>query len=289
MDKRVRNMTALGLLAVVALVIAVWGVYYLMGTPFWRNGLEVAVMLDNGAGLKRGDGVQIQGVQVGTVRSVGLTEANEVVAQLRLNDPLRLPADSRAEVSGDVFGAHTVSLILGRSPELLENGDTIRGEASGQLTDLAAGLSDQATVVLEAAERLLAPEAVADLHETAAELPPAMQDLRATFGQLQRAATALRTSTEELQVAETSEALNAAIEELRRSAEAFGGAAASMERSLVTMDSVMTRIDRGTGTLGLLVNDSSLYYTLHETLRELGALATDIRERPERYINLRIF
>ena len=70
---------------------------------------------------------------------------------------------------------------------------------------------------------------------------------------------------------------------------AFGDAAASMERSLTTMDSVMTKIDRGTGTLGLLVNDSSLYYTLHETLREFGALAADIRERPERYINLRIF
>lgn len=289
MDKRVRNITALGLLTVVTVVIAVWGVYYLMGTPFWRNGLEVAVMLDDGAGLKRGDGVQVLGVQVGTVRSVGLTPSNEVVAVLRLNDPMELPTDTRAQVTGDVFGAHTVQLVPGNANALLESGDTIQGDATEELTQLAAGLSDQARQVLESAERVLDPQAVADIHETAAGLPPAVRELRATFSQLQRAASSLRSATEELQLAETNEALNAAIAELQSSATAFGEAASSMERSLDTFDSVMTKIDEGTGTLGLLVNDSTLYYTLQETIREMGALAADIRERPQRYINLRIF
>lgn len=289
MDKRVRNITALGLLTVVTVVIAVWGVYYLMGTPFWRNGLEVAVMLEDGAGLKRGDGVQVLGVQVGTVRSVALTPSNEVVALLRLNDPMELPTDTRAQVTGDVFGAHTVQLVPGNANALLENGDTIQGGATQELTQLAAGLTDQARDVLSAAERVLDPQAVADIHETAAGLPPAVQEMRATFSQLQRAATSLRSATEELQLAETNEALNAAIAQLQSSATAFGEAASSMERSLDTFESVMTKVDEGTGTLGLLVNDSTLYYTLQETIREMGALAADIRERPQRYINLRIF
>jgi phospholipid/cholesterol/gamma-HCH transport system substrate-binding protein len=55
------------------------------------------------------------------------------------------------------------------------------------------------------------------------------------------------------------------------------------------MGSVMTKIDRGQGTLGKLVNDSTLYVELNLMLREMGALATDLRERPSRYINLRIF
>lgn len=289
MDKRVRNITALGLLTVVTVVITVWGVYYLMGTPFWKSGLEVAVLLEDGAGVKRGDGIQIRGVQVGTVRSIGLTESNEVLAVLRLNDPLDLPTDTRAQVTGDVFGAHTVQLIPGDAPTLLEDGDTIRGAATEELTEMAASLSAQAQRILTAAEAALSPEAVADVHATAAELPPTMRELRVTIAELQGAAVQLRRSTEELELAETNAAVNAAVAEIQASARSLGVAASNMERSLDTFDSVLTKIDQGRGTLGLLVNDSTLYYTMQRTMEEMAALAADIRERPGRYINLRIF
>jgi phospholipid/cholesterol/gamma-HCH transport system substrate-binding protein len=62
-----------------------------------------------------------------------------------------------------------------------------------------------------------------------------------------------------------------------------------MERSLNTMERVLLRIERGDGTLGRLVNDPALYDELSLTLREFRLLAADIRERPGRYINLRIF
>jgi hypothetical protein len=38
-----------------------------------------------------------------------------------------------------------------------------------------------------------------------------------------------------------------------------------------------------------MVNDSSLYVEMNETLREIRALATDIRESPDPYIDLRLF
>jgi phospholipid/cholesterol/gamma-HCH transport system substrate-binding protein len=62
-----------------------------------------------------------------------------------------------------------------------------------------------------------------------------------------------------------------------------------MERSLGSFASVLDKIDQGRGTLGRLVNDPSLYVELNQTLREMSQLAADIRERPSRYINLRIF
>lgn len=289
MDKRVRNVTALGLLTIVAVVTLIWGAYYLMGTPFWKNGLEVAVLLDNGAGLKRGDRVQLQGVQVGTVRSVGLTESNDVMAVVRLNDQLTLPVDTRATVTGDVFGAHTVDLFPGASLLRLEKGDTIRGGTTPQLTSLAADLSAQAGRVLTSADSLLSPKVVGDLQQTAAVLPATARELRAAFVELRLAATALKQTGEEFASARTGEAVNNALGEMQHSAQALTAAATSMERSLDTFTSVLAKIDEGQGTLGRLVNDSTLYLEFHQTLREMGALATDIRERPQRYINLRVF
>lgn len=289
MDRRFRNMAALGLLTIISVVTLFWGAYYLMGTPFWQSGMELAVELENGAGLKRGDPVRVQGVQVGTVRSVDLTQDYTVLATVRLTGDYVLPTDTRATVSGDVFGAHVVQLVPGQSRMPLQPGDTVRGLTEPQLTDIAVDIGSQASTILSRADSLLSPEAVRDLHETAAVLPATARELRAAFEQLRFASAALRQTTQDIAQARPADQLNRTMAEFENSAAALADAARGMEASLGTLNSVLAKIDAGSGTLGLLVNDTSLYFRMHETLREMGALATDIRERPQRYINLRVF
>jgi phospholipid/cholesterol/gamma-HCH transport system substrate-binding protein len=52
---------------------------------------------------------------------------------------------------------------------------------------------------------------------------------------------------------------------------------------------IAAAIDRGEGTLGLLVRDTALYARLVQTNAEVQALLEDIRLNPRRYINVRIF
>lgn len=296
MDKRNRNAIALGLLTIIGAFVFFWGLYFLLGTGVFTGGRDVIVALDDGGGLKRGDRVRLQGVEVGSVQSVRLTEANKVVAMLRLRQDVLLPADTRAAVSGDVFGAHSVDLEPGKSLLRLEERDTLYGMRAEALTDLASGLGEQARSVLSiadsvlsAADSLLSPGTVADVRATAAVLPGTATQLRAAFVELRHASASLRRTAEAVEAANAGGALADAATEMRRSAQALTAAANSMERSLDSFGSVMTKIDQGQGTFGRLVNDSSLYFEFHQAVREMGALATDIRERPQRYINLKIF
>ena len=126
MDKTKRNVAALGLLTIVAVVVFFWGLYYLLGSPLVRGGMDVVVSLPNGGGMKRGDRVTLQGVEVGSVKDIELQGSKGVAAMLRLNSSMALPADTRATVTGDVFGAHTIELIPGDAVVKLEKGDTIR-------------------------------------------------------------------------------------------------------------------------------------------------------------------
>jgi phospholipid/cholesterol/gamma-HCH transport system substrate-binding protein len=289
MDKRKRNVATLGLLTVVATVMFVFGMYWLLGTPLLRGGMDVAVILENGGGLKRSDRVQLQGVQVGNVTEVRLSPAGGVYVALRLNEGLALPTDTRAVVRGDVFGAHTVELIPGDAMLRLSTGDTIRGGTSPELSQIASDLSSRVESVLVSADALLSPDAVRDVHATAAVLPGGAHELRAAFEQLRFASAALRRTAERVETADTGERLNNTISEVERSARALTAAAARMEESLGSFASVLGKIDNGNGTLGRLVNDTTMYHEFNHTLREMRALATDVRERPARYINLRIF
>lgn len=290
MHNRKRNLIAVGLLTIVAAAIFFWGLFWMLGTPVFRGGMDVTLLLSDGGGLKRSDRVQVQGVQVGTVRSIELNPRGGVVVDLRLErEDLALPADTRAAISGDVFGAHVVDLIPGNSAISISPGDTLHGISSPQLTQIATDLSSRVESVLMSADRLLSPTAVADVHETAAVLPASAQELRAAFAELRLASIALRRTAENVESAETGTALSSAIADVERSAEALTSAAEALEQSLGSFSSVMAKIDNGDGTLGRLVNDGTMYDEMNNTLREMRALAADIRERPSRYINVRVF
>jgi phospholipid/cholesterol/gamma-HCH transport system substrate-binding protein len=289
MDKRKRNLTAVGLLTIVSTIAFVWGTYWMLGTPILRGGMDLTVALADGGGLKRSDKVQLQGVEIGNVRTVGLRPDGGVIVKLRLNEDIVLPSDTRAVVSGDVFGAHIVELVPGRSMIKLGENDTIRGGSAPELSQLASDLGARVESVLISADSLLSPATVRDVHATAAVLPAGAQDLRAAFAELRLAAAALRRSSENVASAEAGTAITNAVGEVERTARVLTAAAGRMEESVGSLASVMSKIDRGHGTLGRLVNDSSTFFELNHTLREVRALATDIRQRPSRYITVRIF
>jgi phospholipid/cholesterol/gamma-HCH transport system substrate-binding protein len=289
MDKTKRNVAALGALTILAVVLFVFGLYYLLGSPLLKGGIDVVVMLESGGGLKRGDRVTLQGVNVGAVRSVQLNGPQGVSAVLRLDDDLPLPADTRASVRGDVFGAHNVELLPGTAMVKLEKGDTLRGVNEPALAEAASELSATARNVLIRADSLLSPQAVSDIHATTSILPGSAEQLRSAFIELRLAAAALKRTTESLDQARTGPALAAAIGRIDESARAMSAVAAQMERSLGPLQSVFNKVDQGHGTLGKLVNDTSLYAELNGAARELRALATDIKANPKRYLTVEIF
>jgi phospholipid/cholesterol/gamma-HCH transport system substrate-binding protein len=283
-----RNLIAVGLMTLLAMGFFVWGMYYLLGSPMLRGGMDLVVQLDDGAGVRRGDRVQLQGVDVGSVTDVRLAPPG-VAVRLRLQSGLLLPNDTRASVKGDVFGAHYIELLPGSGHARLQDRDTIYGTATPQLATLAAELGGRVQAVLGRADTLLSDQAVSDVHATAAVLPASANELLLAFQELRFAAAALRRTAEGVHDARTGESVSRAVGEVEASARSFNAAAVEMERSLAAFSSVMGKIDGGQGTLGRLVNDASLFDNMNETLREVSALATDIRERPRRYLELRIF
>jgi phospholipid/cholesterol/gamma-HCH transport system substrate-binding protein len=289
MDHQIRNLTALGLLVIVAAAVFIWGFFFLMGDPLLAGGDEVVVVMDDGAGLNRGHPVQLHGVQVGTVRRVELKPGERVHVKIRVDNGVRLPADTRALSRADVFGTTTMELLPGDALVMLQGGDTIRGYAQTTLPDLAAELGGQARVLLASADSLLSPQAVADLRATASVLPGTAQQLQAAFSELAAAAVSFRRMAEEMENARPGEETAETLAEMRATARAATAALTTMDLSLHSFASVMAKIDRGEGSLGRLVNDTTLYGDLTATIREVRDLTADVKDNPGRYLSVRIF
>ncbi len=77
--------------------------------------------------------------------------------------------------------------------------------------------------------------------------------------------------------------------DLRTTAATLSETADVMLETAESLASVTDKIDRGQGTLGLLVNDPGLYEDLRSATRSLGSLTQDIQQNPGRYLKLAIF
>lgn len=63
----------------------------------------------------------------------------------------------------------------------------------------------------------------------------------------------------------------------------------SLFRVVQQADSLMTRLQQGNGTLGMLASDSSLYLETTRTMIQFRELLTDIQEHPKKYLKISVF
>jgi phospholipid/cholesterol/gamma-HCH transport system substrate-binding protein len=64
---------------------------------------------------------------------------------------------------------------------------------------------------------------------------------------------------------------------------------ASLVRVLQAADTLMTRLQAGNGTLGMLASDSTLYRETTKTVIQFRELLTDIQANPKKYLKISVF
>ena len=59
--------------------------------------------------------------------------------------------------------------------------------------------------------------------------------------------------------------------------------------STASLDTLLAKISRGQGTLGKMATDTVMYQDIHKTLDALSSLLNDLRDRPGRYLTVKVF
>ena len=186
----------------------------------------------------------------------------------------------------------------------------VAGQIAGNVADVAGrvqtAFDDQAARELRASIRNVADlsttvrsvvrEHANDLDSLSIQLRAAVLSLGRTAANVEGTARRIDSVTTSAEVRSLVDNLSVASAELRNAAfrirELSAGMATTQKRAdafLARGDSVLGKMNRGEGSLGLLLTDSSLYRHTDSLILELRALAADLKANPKRYISLKIF
>jgi phospholipid/cholesterol/gamma-HCH transport system substrate-binding protein len=181
-----------------------------------------------------------------------------------------------------------------------QEGDTIPSQetaGAGALTDvLGEGLATQVdslllgtTATLDAARMLMAgsqDELQQTLVAVQSSAVAVTTLLRAEQNQLSRAIDGAITLTDNLNgfTGENGDSLRVITRGLGESLDRLNQTLTSLESTMAALDRIIGKIEQGEGTLGLLVNDPSLYHQFDSTLTTLNRILLDFERNPKRYL-----
>lgn len=298
MDMTYKQEMGVGALVLAGLVLFVVGMFWFSGRSISHKGVLARVVFTNVAGLKEGDPVLISGVKVGRVSKVSLERVGKVMVTLELSgDPRVRPRASAAAVvtSVDLFGAKMIDYSPGAETDsFLPPTSVITGTKSQELSDIASGVATNANELIGNAKGLVSAQLSEDIHNTMIATQRGMAALTAaTNGPLVAQSTKALSELEHVMARFDTLLANANVQKTGMRVDTLTANLArltsQLANSTASLDTLLGKISRGQGTLGKMATDTVMYVDIHKTLDALSALLNDLRERPGRYLTVKVF
>lgn len=282
--------------ACVAVVILFFGLNFLKGMTIFSSDNSYYVRFHDIQGLSKANPIYADGYKVGVVKDIYYDYAGngDVIVKFDVDNNLRIPKGSTAEVGSDLMGNVKMNLLMANNPrERVNPGDTIQGATN-------SGLMGRVAQILPTVEALV-PKIDSILTSVNALL--ADPALAATLHNAQQITSNLTTTSQQLNVLMAN--LNKSVPGMLNKADATLANTQKLTNNLASVDIQTTmnevnstisnlktftdNLNNGKGSLGLLMNDPGLYNNLNSTMISADSLLIDLKAHPKRYVHFSLF
>ena len=299
MKKFISKELAIGIAVIISLVLLFSGIEYLKGINLFKPANFYYVKYNNVSGLAVSAPVTINGYQIGLVRDINY-EYNDgnLYVELSLDKKLKIPVGSKAIIKSDMLGTASIALELSKEKQFYNIGDEIPGANEKGLMDNIANevlpsvtnLIPKIDSILSNINIILANPALTNsinrLDNITANLDKSSEHLAKIMG---RSVPAILYNVNDI-----SKNLNTITADLNQvSTDLKNMPLDSTFRNInaitENIKDVTNRINGTNSTLGLLINDRSMYDHLNGTIVNLDSIIIDLRKNPKKYVNFKLF
>jgi phospholipid/cholesterol/gamma-HCH transport system substrate-binding protein len=306
-----------GIITSLAIACFIYGFNFLKGRDLFSTQRKFYAVYSNIDGLVEANPMLINGFKVGIVGKIVLANdtSGSVIVTLLMDNEANIPKNSIAKVvSSDILGSKAIQLILGSGTVYAQNGDTL---ISAQEDDLKTAVNKTIAPLQEKAVGLIASIDSVMIVVQQVFNESARQNLSKSFESIKLAITSLETTSYRLDTMVLSEKtkissilskVNTLATTLANNSDKLGNiinnfsnisdsiaksnltsAINNADMALGQASSIMTKINSGQGTMGMLINNDSLYRKLDKSSEDLDKLLKDLRINPERYVHISVF
>lgn len=312
---KLNNETKIGLMAIISIAILIIGFNFLKGKGIFRKENRVYAVFEDAQGLVKSNPVMINGLQVGRIENLdGGKDMKKILVTVSLSKDVNIPTNSLAVINPNLLGSPTLEIQLGNANTYVKKGDTL-------LTTMNGGAFDQAMKIINPVLYEV-KNAVKSLDSVLTTISTVFDDktksnIKSMIGNFNLASASFVATTASLQ-----KMMNSQNSDLAHTLKNINSFTAHLNTNNGKLDSVMEntkiftqklsgldlaktldtlnvainnfkisaeKINSKDGSIGLLLNDKTLYNNLESTTHKINILLDDIRVHPRRYVNFSVF
>jgi phospholipid/cholesterol/gamma-HCH transport system substrate-binding protein len=285
-----------GMFLILGLIGILTVLFVMTDAAIFRGRYVIGTTVGDAGGIRRGDPVQMLGVNIGRVKSFKISR-ERVAIDLEIEGEFQIPTDSRVQLSSTgPLGGMTADVVPGVATTYVKYGDQLPGATEKGLTELTT----QAEDVMARVQKLLADQTIANVSGSTTELHALLKEMNKAVVEQRRELVLL---TQSLQRSSAGLEKAVAAPELERSIKRLDGISLKMDevtqtldRGTRSMESVAGRVDKGEGSLGKLTRDEELYDNLSraalsasQATENINKLTEEIRRNPKKYLKVSVF
>lgn len=298
--------TKIGIIAVVIVTVFIWGFNFLKGKNILSANDSYYAVYMNIDGLEEASPVYVSGYKVGVVETIKLhhRDKEKIVVKFSVEEDIQLPERTEAIIyPATLIAGKAIKLKLAESSNYYSGGDTIIGVLE---QDIVSSLTNELMPVKTKIENLLVSidsvlaifdherreglkESLDNINHITANMESLLDadnsKLAAILSNVESITYNLKNNNEQLtnilvNFSEISDSLNKA--DIKTTI-------VNANKTLAEFSEISRKINNGEGTVGMLINNDSLYNNLNYLAADLDSLVIDLNENPKRYVHFSLF
>lgn len=308
---KISNETKVGILTAVGIAVLILGYSYLSGSDIFSRDNKFYAIYNSVDGLSVSKPVLVNGFQIGRVSDMKLRPDGRTVVEFTIDHQYNVPSNTNAKlVSTDLLGGKAIRFEYGNSRVMAQDKDTLQADIQGSLAESLQPIQTKAEHLitkldssLAAINKIMNPSFQRNVDRSFNSIANSLETLEGTTKKID---ALVGSQTEHINgILTNTEAVSG---NLKEGSAHFNAIATNFEKvsndmansnlkqtldnanqAVASLQNTIGKINNGNGSLGMLINDKTVYKNLADATANLNALLIDLKAHPGRYVSFSVF
>lgn len=311
-----KNIIKTGIFVVITIALFIWGIGFIKNKNVFSSDDFFYGKYENIKGLTTSSFVILNGLQVGEVTKISFNDNYSVIVKIQIDDGVKLPENSVIKiVSSDIMGTKAIELLRAEDKgKYHKSGDTLLTSIEDDLKEqvnkemLPLKLKTESMIssidsVLMVVQGIFNDEAQTDLQKSLRNIRLTLSNLAGTTKTLDNLMSSEKSRIAQIlsnaesitsnlknnnkEIAQILSNLSKVSDTIANSK--IKGVISEAHRALGDFNKILAQVNKGEGTLGMLIHNDSLYVNLANAAKSLDELLIDVKKNPKRYVHFSAF